>query len=214
MPGNWLIAVALLQSEPGVQAPPKFRDGGETIRSAGSQPGGTDPASVRPFEMPAVVPIDEPPADPVRAPTEAVSLQTYRGQYEPPEDVVQRRFERGVLESSERATSLAGPLEGAWRVTAAEGPLLYDLMLSDGRPLGGPVEGAWRDPSRPGALAASGVLDAVESATGATLTLRLAGAGARGPLDLIVRRASPSRYEGELWAGHGPLRRIVITRAD
>lgn len=168
------------------------------------------PRSVRPFEMPAVVPTEPVPyATEIRLPDAPVTLDGYRGQYEPPKDVIQLRFERGVADTLRRAATLAGAMEGAWRVTDPDGRPLYDLALIDPGAPGEEIEGAWRDLRRPGALNASGPLLSASSDGAGGLVLRFFEAGRTTPSVLSLRRVGPSRYTGEL-AGAGQARLSVV----
>jgi hypothetical protein len=81
-----------------------------------------------------------------------------------------------------------GPLDGAWRLAASSGAL-YDFQLVDRS--NGVVEGAWRDLRRPGALAASGFVDAIER-DGAGVRLRF------GDRVATLSPAADGRWTGEL----------------
>lgn len=91
-----------------------------------------------------------------------------------------------------------GPLDGAWRLAAASGPL-YDFQLVDRS--NGVVEGAWRDLRRPGALSASGFVDAVER-DGASVKLRF------GERVAILSPRADGGWTGEL---NGPEGRKPVT---
>lgn len=88
--------------------------------------------------------------------------------------------------SASSARSFRGPMEGGWTL-AAGGRDVFALQLVD---RAGLLEGAWRDLRRPGALDASGFIDAAER-TGADLILRFSGA-------VLVLRPAESAWAGEL----------------
>ena len=81
-----------------------------------------------------------------------------------------------------------GALDGGWTLIAGNAEL-YALQLSDrGK---GVVEGAWRDLRRPGALNASGFIDAVELA-GSDMTVRF------GDRTAVLHGTADGRWSGEL----------------
>lgn len=103
--------------------------------------------------------------------------------------------------SASAARSFEGPLEGGWTL-AAGGSDLFALQLVD---RAGFVEGAWRDLRRPGALDASGFIDAAER-NGGDLTFRFAGA-------VLVLHPAEAGWAGQLTeAGHTTTARLTRRR--
>lgn len=198
------LAVALAQ-EPALSVAEEPAPGRE---------GGPSPTVVRPFEMPAVVPTAPDPSRPRRAPDVPVRLDEYRGQYEDPKDVVQLRFERGVADNLRRASALAGPLEGRWRVDADDGTPLLALVLFHTGEGGVEVEGAWRDLSRPGRLGASGPIASAERDAAGALTLRYTPAGASTAAVLSLELAGPRRWTGVLASPGEAARPVIIVSED
>ena len=90
---------------------------------------------------------------------------------------------------------------GGWTL-AVGGQHLFALQLIDRT---GFVEGAWRDLRRPGALDASGLIDAAEW-TGGDLTLRFTGA-------VLVIRPAGVGWTGELTEG-GSTKAARLIRRD
>lgn len=165
--------------------------------------------AVRPFEMPAVVPVEsDVPA--VVLPEAPVRLEDYRGQYEPPKDVVQLRFERGVADNLRRAAALSGPLEGAWRVVGEDGAPLLGLVLFHTGEGGAGLDGAWRDLRRPGPLGASGpLLWATRDGAGVVI-LHFRPYASDGPAVLTLA-PSGARWTGSLAVPGAPPQRVVLT---
>lgn len=113
-------------------------------------------------------------------------------------------YDARVRQSFAAAEAFQGPLDGGWTLSAGETPL-FAIQVSerDGR-----LEAAWRDLRRPGAVAASGFVDALDRAAG-KLTLRFASAP--GVQDI----ATLSAQRGGTWSGdleeNG--RRLAVTLA-
>lgn len=167
----------------------------------------SDPSRVRPFEMPPVIPTEPVPyAWPL--PDEPVTLEAYRGQYEPPKDSVQARYERGVIDNLKRASAIAGPFEGLWRVTDAEGRALYQLALIDEEGDDAEVEGAWRD-LRVSGVRASGPI-AFARADPARLELRFYEGDGGQATTLTLRRGRGDRWTGDLAVAGQPSRAVVM----
>ena len=115
-------------------------------------------------------------------------------------------YESRIRASVASAQSFQGPLDGGWTLAAADGGALYVLQLSDRGT--GVVEGAWRDPRRPGAIAATGLIDQVEAA-GGTVTLRF-GDGSRVA---VLRAGADGGWVGELSEPEGQ-RPVVLKKRD
>ncbi len=96
------------------------------------------------------------------------------------------------------AQSFQGPLDGGWRLQAADGAL-YDFQLVDRN--NGVVEGAWRDLRRPGAPGASGFVDAIERQ----------GSGVRLIFD-GGRTAELAPGRGQVWTGALDGQAVVLAR--
>ncbi|PZQ64489.1 MAG: hypothetical protein DI570_05290 [Phenylobacterium zucineum] len=97
-----------------------------------------------------------------------------------------RAYDARLRMSASAARSFQGPLEGGWTLNAG-GRDLFVLELIDRT---GFVEGAWRDLRRPGALDASGLIDAADRMSG-DVTLRISEA-------VLVLRPAASGWAGEL----------------
>lgn len=126
-----------------------------------------------------------------------VVLQAYDGTYEATPTDAEVVYQQGVTSAALRANSLMGPLDGRWRVTAANGTPVLELLMMDGGD-GALVEGAWREPAAPDGALTSRRLGAlslivrsgdsltidVEDPDGpARLSLERDGAGWRGTLE-------------------------------
>ena len=126
-----------------------------------------------------------------------VVLQAYDGTYEATPTDAEVVYQQGVTSAAMRANSLMGPLDGLWRVAAADGTPVLELLMMD-RGDGALVEGAWREPTAPeaaltsrrlGALSLvvrSGetlIIDMDDPDGSARLSLERDGAGWRGTLE-------------------------------
>ncbi len=169
------------------------------------------PSSLEPYAAPVIRPF-EPGSDfgreiaegdaaspPRRRPlTAPVTVDAYDGAYEATPTDIEVAYDQGVASAERRADQTAGPLDGLWRISDADGRALYDVLLMD--PGVGPVEGGWRD-GRDGGGAVS---------DGRTLTLEGLPEGGVGVIGL--ERA------GEGWRGRltvdGRSRSVTITRPD
>ena len=108
-----------------------------------------------------------------------VTVDAYDGSYEATPTDLEIAYAQGVASAEIRADQTAGPLDGAWRITDAEGRTLFELVLMD--PGGGRAEGGWRaGRDYGGAMAADGVLTLEDG--GGTIVLERTGAGWRGRL--------------------------------
>ncbi|MEW5683685.1 MAG: hypothetical protein AB1942_02075 [Pseudomonadota bacterium] len=102
-----------------------------------------------------------------------------------PATAADQAYDARLRMSATAARGFQGPLEGGWTL-AAGGRDVFVLQLIDRT---GFVEGAWRDLRRPGALDASGLIDAADRTTG-DLTLRFSNA-------VLVLRAAEAGWSGE-----------------
>lgn len=166
-------------------------------------------ATVRPFEMPPVI-ATEPPPPAWPLPESPVTIEAYRGQYEPPKDVVQARYDRGVMDNLARASARAGPLEGVWRVADADGRALFQLALIDADAADTEVEGAWRDLRTSGTPGGSGPISFAR-ADGGVLELRFYEAGRSEPTLMTLRRTRSDRWTGDLAAAGQAPRPVAMT---
>lgn len=101
-------------------------------------------------------------------------LDAYDGTYETTPTDAEVVYQQGVTAAALRANTLMGPLDGRWRVSAADGAPVLDLLLMD-RGDGALVEGAWREPP------------ALDAAAGRRL----------GALNLVVRSGDALTIEVE-----------------
>jgi hypothetical protein len=165
--------------------------------------------AVRPFEMPPVIPTEPTPyAFPL--PETPVTIEAYRGQYEPPKDVVQARYDRGVMDNLARAAARAGPLEGVWRVADPDGRALYQLALIDADGGDVEVEGAWRDLRATATPGGSGPISFAR-VEGGVLELRFYEAGRSEPTLMTLRRIRGDRWTGDLAAAGQAPRPVTMT---
>lgn len=152
--------------------------------AAAGQPAAADAIGARLQQPP---PDAEAPAAPPAAeqvdPTDAVPLVP------PAPPLAGPAYESRIRASMSSAEAFQGPLDGGWRMTAPSGAL-YDFQLVDRG--AGAVEGAWRDLRRPGALTASGLVDAIER-DGAAVRMRFDGARVA-----TLRPGPDGRWVGEL----------------
>lgn len=166
-------------------------------------------SAVRPFEMPPVIRTEpEPYAFPL--PEAPVTIEAYRGQYEPPKDVVQARYDRGVMDNLARAAARAGPLEGVWRVADPDGRALFQLALIDADGGDVEVEGAWRDLRATATLGGSGPISFAR-VDGGVLELRFYEAGRSEPTLMTLRRVRGDRWTGDLAAAGQAPRPVAMT---
>lgn len=86
--------------------------------------------------------------------TAAVIVEDDVRNYEAPPTDAETAYERGVTSAEIRADQTAGPLDGLWRLTDADGDTLCEVALSD--PGHGPVEGGWRNADASGAAVHAG----------------------------------------------------------
>jgi hypothetical protein len=160
---------------------------------------------VRPFEMPASVPVAPVPygAAP-RAIPAPVQVEQYQRSYEGPQNEVERYYERGVKAAFDTKQSIMGPLDGEWRVKAITGQSVLTLLLND--PGNGLVDGAWLD-TRAGSGGTTGLLDSA-SREGVSLVVRFDDKGAPTTIRL--------RPDGVVWRGdmevRGTTSAVVMSR--
>ena len=112
-------------------------------------------------------------------------------------------FDARMAASSAAAERLQGPLDGAWRIRAARGRLLYIIQVSDPPGGAGPLQAAWRDPT----LSGPAGVGPVESIALTPRHLSLAFAGVSVALHGDPRRG---------WRGHlirdGQTRVVTLER--
>ncbi|MFC3071391.1 hypothetical protein [Phenylobacterium soli] len=115
-------------------------------------------------------------------------------------------YDARVRQSFAAAESFQGALDGGWTLAAGgEGPL-FAIRFADHD---GEVEAAWRDLRRPGALGASGFVDAVER-DGPRLILRFAPAPGVQAIATLTATGSGG-WSGEL-AENGRRRPATLTK--
>jgi len=123
-----------------------------------------------------------------------VTVDAYDRSYEASPTDIEIAYQQGVTSAELRADQTAGPLDGPWRISDAEGRTLYDLVLMD--PGVGIIEGGWRNARQAGGAVSDGH----------TLTLEDGGGV------IILERAGP------VWRGRltqdGRTRTVAITRPD
>lgn len=156
---------------------------------------------IRPFEPGSDFGREVAEGDAAGAPTRRtlsapVTVDAYDRSYEATPGDVEIAYEQGVASAEIRADQLAGPLDGAWRVSDAAGGVLLDIVLMDSG--AGPVEGAWLGSGGPwmgrsGAALFDGVRLTLEG--GGEVRLERRGAGWTGQLttDGRTRRVTLSQ---------------------
>lgn len=169
------------------------------------------PPIVRPFEMPAYAPVTPMPYARVAPdPSAAVTVERYRGDYEPPKDELQSYYEEGVRGRFLAEQALRGPLDGVWTVADADGRPIYALVLNDPG-LSGGLEAAWRSLAAAPGPSARGVADLVtRSADG--LSLSFTDPVTSAPVTLTLRPQGDGRWRGEL-ASQSRRQTAVMTRS-
>lgn len=119
-----------------------------------------------------------------------------------------RNYEARLRASFASAQGLKGPLDGAWRLSAAGGDRLYELQMVDNGT--GGLEGVWRDVRRPGALDSSGFVTDI-SRVGTELRFRLGPQGTREPATAVLTASPGGGWNGELMEG-GQRRGVLLQR--
>lgn len=117
--------------------------------------------------------------------TAPVTVDAYTGSYEATPTDIEIAYEQGVASAELRADQTAGPLDGLWRISDAEGRTLYEVLLMD--PGVGPVEGGWRNGRDGGGAVSDGRTLTLEDDGGGVIVLERAGDGWRGRLTLDGR---------------------------
>jgi hypothetical protein len=105
-------------------------------------------------------------------------------------------YELRVKGSIAAAQSLQGPLDGAWRVTGADGTQLYALQLVDKAGGLGELEGAWRDVRRPGTVGSTGLIEELRR-EGDDIIVRFSPRGGQSSV-LTLRSSGYERWTGQL----------------
>jgi len=145
------------------------------------------PPTIRPFEAPATLGQEPAQGDaetdvhrrPLAAPVE---VDHYARSYEFSPTDADAAYDQGVASAELRADQSAGPLDGRWRLTDAEGRVLFDVALRDDG-AGLPAEGAYQAPGAGAAgLLIAGETPGVWTLGEATLSLTQAADGWRGTL--------------------------------
>ena len=162
-------------------------------------------------QQPAPVPVQppQPPPAPTQPDTQAEEPQTA-----PAPDVIgegayaQQAWEARLHAAYEDAEARQGPLDGSWRLTGADGDVLFEFVLSD--PGVSSVTGAWRDLRRGGGADGSGFVSAVyRTADGVDVRFTETGQGSQTVLQ--VRPTADGRWGGELTEA-GAVRSVIMTR--
>lgn len=105
-------------------------------------------------------------------------------------------YELRVKGSIAAAQSLQGPLDGAWRITGADGTQVYALQLVDKAGGLGELEGAWRDVRRPGTVGSTGLIDELRR-EGEDIILRFSPKGGQ-TTTLTLKSSGYERWSGLL----------------
>ena len=143
--------------------------------------------------MPVVLCAQPVPAEPDPAPVTIDQLgRTPSGPLTPQEEA----FDKQLRQSYAVVDQQQGPLEGAWRLLAADGKPLFGFQLAD-LPRGG-VEGAWRDLRRPSALGGSGFI-AVIYRDEDSLRMNFYEREGEGPTEIVLTPTGSGQWTGNLW---------------
>jgi|GEM_PF-2164590 hypothetical protein len=105
-------------------------------------------------------------------------------------------FDRQLRQSYSVVDQMQGPLEGAWRLLAADGKSLFSFQLAD-LPKGG-VEGAWRDLRRQSALGGSGFIAEIYRDEDG-LRLNFYERDGEGATEIVLTPSGPGEWTGNLW---------------
>jgi hypothetical protein len=183
---------------------PAAAPGEVTDGPAGNQPMDalTRRPVVRPFEMPAFVPVGPqpyapstggPPPSEVTAP---VVVEHYVRSYERPRDEIEQAYDRGVRQHFDNEQGLMGPLDGVWTVTGANGEALYVVVVNEPGMNGG-IEAAWRDLHKGHGANAAGVAEYCVR-DGQALSLEFQQDDRVRRTSLRLRRSADGQWRGEL----------------
>ena len=209
---GWIL-LAQVQAAPGsevVQTAPATEPASQPMaapaaQSAPSQPVQAPPVPSKPGPQ---------PQSPTSPPPEQPEAQTDEPQTTPAPDVVgegayaQQAWEARLHAAYEDAEARQGPLDGGWRITGAEGDLLFELVLSD--PGTSNITGAWRDLRRGGGADGSGIVATVFH-TSDGVDVRFTEPGQASETVLQLRPTADGRWGGELTESAG-VRSVIMTR--
>jgi hypothetical protein len=193
----WLVFVIALSSDPVVQTTGLLDATPETYQAP----------VVRPFEPPSDFGREQAQGDADmdlhRAPlTRPVDVGAYVGSYEVSPTDAEVAYDQGVAQAEIDTDRLMGPLDGRWRVSAADGAPLMSLALTD-RGQGRRVEGAWRRLDAPPETPLSGPAGPVAT-VGGKLVVPVSGG------ELRLQPAGPG-WTGE-WVQDGRARPVTVSR--
>ena len=105
-------------------------------------------------------------------------------------------FDQQLRRSYSAAGQQQGPLEGTWRLTTAEGKLMFSFQFAD-LPNGG-VEGAWRDLRRQLALSGSGFIAEIYRDDDG-LRMSFYERDGKEPTVLVLSPSGLGQWSGTLW---------------
>ncbi len=205
---GWML---LVQTEGQIQGqaapPPPAPDVVQTAPQPAAHPAAPTPA-------PATQQPDTPPPAPVQsAPPDNQSEEPQTSTS--PDNLgqgamAQQAWETRLRAAYEAAEARQGPLDGSWRLSGADGDVLFEFVLSD--PGGYNMAGAWRDVRRGGGADGSGFMGAVYR-TADGVVVRFTEAGQSNETVLQLRLTADGRWGGELTEG-GAVRSVVLSRSD
>jgi hypothetical protein len=124
--------------------------------------------------------------------------------------MAQQAWEARLRSAYEAAEARQGPLDGSWRLTGADGDVLFEMVLSD--PGFSNMTGAWRDLRRGGGADGSGFMGAVYR-TADGVVVRFTESGQPNEIVLQLRPTADGRWGGEM-TEDGAVRSVVLSRAD
>ena len=189
---GWLL-LAQGQAAPPAPAAP------DVVQTA-PQPAGQPPASVQ--SMP-------PQSTPAQADNQTEEPQTSTV----PDNLgqgamAQQAWDARLRAAYEAAEARQGPLDGSWRLTGADGDVLFEFVLSD--PGASNMTGAWRDLRRGGGADGSGFVSAVYR-TADGVVVRLTEPGQSSEIVLQLRPTADGRWGGEM-TENGAASSVILTR--
>jgi len=191
---GWLL-LAQGQAAPPAPAPDVVQTSPQPVASTSStqQPETSQPAPTQPA-----------PADSQTEEPQTSTVPDNLGQGA----MAQQAWEARLRAAYESAEARQGPLDGSWRLTGADGDVLFEFVLSD--PGTSNVTGAWRDLRRGGGADGSGFVSAVYR-TDDGMVVRLTESGRASETVLQLRPSADGRWGGELTEA-GAVRSVILTR--
>lgn len=219
----FVLALLIAAQDPVPAGPPadEPEDGGPAALAPAVETPGVvapfvDTPAAQPIYTPEVRPYEPPPVlagpssrAPVEPPSEPVTVDRYRRQYEGAPAPQEEAYEAGVRNSVLAAQARMGPLDGAWRLMEADGTPLFSFLFND--PAEGETEGAFRDLRATSAAHGSGFLTSARR-EGRSVVMRFYEPGMTETSTLELDPSTGGRWVGRLLSPGGGARRVVMAR--